>query len=144
MHEMSIAMAVVEQVEQAARRAGATAARAVRLQIGELACVVPDALAFSFELARAGTVLEDAELVVDTVTARARCAPCDVEWAVGMPPDLCCPSCAGARADLLAGRELRVTGVTWADGPAGDRARGAAPGPATPAGAVPTTFSGKG
>lgn len=51
MHEMSIALAVVEQVESADRPTGATTVNSVRLQVGELAGVVPDALAFSFELA---------------------------------------------------------------------------------------------
>ncbi len=122
MHEMSIAMAVVEQVEEAALAAGATAVETVRLQVGELAGVVPEALAFCFELACSGTVLEGAELIAETVLARARCAPCDVEWPVGMPPDLVCPQCGGARAELLAGRELQIIGVRWADGPALARA----------------------
>ena len=87
MHEMSIAMAVVDQVEQAAAEAGGvTAVTSVRLQVGELAGVVPDALSFCFELACAGTVLEGAELVTESVPGRARCEPCADEWAVGMPP----------------------------------------------------------
>jgi hydrogenase nickel incorporation protein HypA/HybF len=133
MHEMSIAMAVVEQVEQAARDAGASAAVRLRLRIGELAGVVPDALAFSFELACADTVLQGAELVVETVPARARCAPCAAEWAVGMPPDLCCPRCAGAGAELLTGRELQIVDVTWADPLAGDPVPAATPAFARPA-----------
>jgi hydrogenase nickel incorporation protein HypA/HybF len=117
MHEMSIALAVVGQVEEAAQTAGAVAVRSVRLQVGELAGVVPDSLAFCFELACAGTVLEGAELVTEPVSARARCEPCADEWAVGMPPDLCCPACGTATAELLAGRELQITGVRWDDGP---------------------------
>ncbi|MFB7499129.1 hydrogenase maturation nickel metallochaperone HypA [Streptomyces sp. NPDC056161] len=117
MHEMSIALAVIEQVAEAAERAGdVTAVRSVRLQVGELAGVVPDALAFSFELACAGTLLEGAELVTEPVPGRARCAPCGHEWAVGMPPRLSCPRCRGASTDLLSGRELRITGVRWEDG----------------------------
>ncbi|MFF7245631.1 hydrogenase maturation nickel metallochaperone HypA [Embleya sp. NPDC008237] len=115
MHEMSIAMAVVEQVEAAAARTGERAALSVRLRVGELAGVVPDALAFAFEVARAETVLCDAELVMETVVGRARCAACAVEWAVGVPPDLCCPKCAGATAELLCGRELQILDVCWAD-----------------------------
>ncbi|MFJ3308900.1 hydrogenase maturation nickel metallochaperone HypA [Streptomyces sp. NPDC086549] len=117
MHEMSIALAVIEQVEEAAERAGdVTAVRSVRLEVGELAGVVPDSLSFCFELACAGTVLEGAELITDTVPGRARCAPCAYEWAVGMPPSLTCPRCDGGTADLLSGRELRVTSVRWDDG----------------------------
>ncbi|WP_030768713.1 hydrogenase maturation nickel metallochaperone HypA [Streptomyces sp. NRRL F-2664] len=124
MHEMSIAMAVVGQVEEAAGAAGARAVTSVRLRVGELAGVVPDALAFCFELACAGTVLAGAELVTESVAARARCATCPGTWAVGMPPELCCPRCGRATdVDLLSGRELEILSVRWEDGPAGTRTR---------------------
>ncbi|MHA5047642.1 hydrogenase maturation nickel metallochaperone HypA [Streptomyces sp. SD15] len=117
MHEMSIALAVIGQVEEAAERTGdVTTVRTVRLQVGELAGVVPDALSFCFELACAGTVLEGAELVTDTVPGRARCGPCAHEWAVGMPPLLSCPRCDGASTELLSGRELQIVSVRWEDG----------------------------
>lgn len=117
MHEMSVALAVVDQVTEAVDRAGTvTAVRTVRLQVGELAGVVPDSLTFCFELACAGTLLEGAELVTEAVQGRARCTPCAHEWAVGMPPRLTCPACGGTRTDLLAGRELQIVEVSWEDG----------------------------
>ncbi|WP_034091550.1 hydrogenase maturation nickel metallochaperone HypA/HybF [Streptacidiphilus albus] len=118
MHEMSIATAVVDQVAEAARAAGATTVTSVRLLVGELAGVVPDSLAFCFELACAGTVLAGAELVPVPVPGRARCGPCAREWAVGMPPDLCCPLCGTAADELVSGRELQIAGVRWHDDPA--------------------------
>ncbi|PBC86782.1 Hydrogenase-3 nickel incorporation protein HypA [Streptomyces sp. 2224.1] len=118
MHEMSIALAVVDQVENAERPTGATTVNSVRLQVGELAGVVPDALAFSFELACAGTVLEGAELITEPVPARARCGPCADTWSVGMPPRLSCPGCGGATTELLSGRELQIIRVCWNDAPA--------------------------
>ncbi|PNE37499.1 MULTISPECIES: hydrogenase maturation nickel metallochaperone HypA [Streptomyces] len=117
MHEMSIALAVIDQVESAVRPAGATAVSNVRLQIGELAGVVPDALAFSFQLACEGTVLAGAELITEPIAARARCAACDRTWPAGMPPRLSCPGCGGARVELLSGRELRIADVSWHDAP---------------------------
>ncbi|MEU8774855.1 hydrogenase maturation nickel metallochaperone HypA [Streptomyces sp. NPDC048606] len=118
MHEMSIAMAVVGQVEEAAGAGGARRVDRVELQVGELAGVVPDSLAFCFELACAGTVLEGAVLVTRPVPARARCGGCAHEWAVGMPPDLCCPGCGRASdVELISGRELRILSVTWEDDP---------------------------
>lgn len=115
MHEMSIAMAVIEQVEQAARSAGATGVHSVHLQVGELAGVVPDALSFGFGLGCEGTLLAGARLVTETVPGRARCLPCADEWAVGMPPDLCCPVCGTAAAELVSGRELQIAGVRFDD-----------------------------
>ncbi|MFJ4771996.1 hydrogenase maturation nickel metallochaperone HypA [Streptomyces uncialis] len=117
MHEMSIAAAVVDQVSSAAADRGATAVTTVRLDVGELAGVVPAALDFCFALVCEGTPLEGARLVTRSIPARARCGPCDTEWSPGIPPDLACPRCGGARAQLLTGRELQIRDVEWADGP---------------------------
>ncbi|MGW8360881.1 hydrogenase maturation nickel metallochaperone HypA/HybF [Streptomyces wedmorensis] len=115
MHEMSLAVAVVDQVEAAATSRGAVGVSRIELDVGELAGVVADALAFCFELACAGTVVEGAELITRTVPGTARCAPCAEDWAVGMPPRLLCPGCGGAADELVSGRELRIREVRWAD-----------------------------
>jgi hydrogenase nickel incorporation protein HypA/HybF len=117
MHEMSVALAVIDQVEQAARADGAHGVTHVRLEIGELAGVVPEALAFCFELACAGTALEGAELITRTVPGTARCADCRTTWEAGMPPQLLCPHCGDAAGDLVSGRELRICEVGLADAP---------------------------
>ncbi|MBW1601927.1 hydrogenase maturation nickel metallochaperone HypA [Streptomyces sp. JJ66] len=116
MHELSIATAVVESAEAAARRHGATCVGSVRLRVGELSGVVPDALRFSFELAAAGTALEGAALEIEDVPARARCATCPGDFPVGSPPDLRCPRCEGSAAELVSGRELELAAVTLPSG----------------------------
>ncbi|MBG0850552.1 hydrogenase maturation nickel metallochaperone HypA [Streptomyces spinoverrucosus] len=115
MHEMSVALSIVDQVERAARSQGMPGVREVHLDIGELSGVVPDALGFCFELACAGTVLEGAELTTRSVPGRASCTPCGRTWVTGMPPDMVCAGCGGAATELVAGRELRITEVHWAD-----------------------------
>ncbi|MFD5448499.1 hydrogenase maturation nickel metallochaperone HypA/HybF [Streptomyces sp. NPDC003470] len=121
MHEMSVALSVVDQVERAARSRGAHGVRHVRVDIGELAGVVPEALGFCFELACAGTVLEGCELLTRPVPGRASCEPCGRDWATGMPPDMVCSRCRGAATGLLTGRELTITEVRWADAPPAHR-----------------------
>jgi hydrogenase nickel incorporation protein HypA/HybF len=111
MHEMSIVTAVLEQVEEVARQHRAVRVRTVRLCVGELAGVVPEALRFSFEVAREGTASNAAELVVDTVAACAHCAPCGADFEVGTPPKLWCPHCDRPATRLLSGRELQITDV---------------------------------
>jgi len=111
MHEMSIAVAMVEQVAEATGKEGSGPVSAVRLQLGELSGVVPDSLHFCFSLACAGTALDGAELLIDHVPGRARCLPCGAQWATGMPPQLCCPQCEGGTAELVSGRELRIVAL---------------------------------
>ncbi|MFC9282441.1 hydrogenase maturation nickel metallochaperone HypA [Streptomyces collinus] len=111
MHELSIATAIVEQAGEIARTDGAGDVSLVTVRVGELAGVVPDALHFAFEVARDGTPLAAAELVVEQVTARAWCEGCAREFAVGMPPFFWCPDCDRPSQDLRSGRELEITGV---------------------------------
>jgi hydrogenase nickel incorporation protein HypA/HybF len=127
-HELSIAVAVVEQVEEAVRDQGRAVA-SLTLRIGELAGVVPEALDFAFALATEGTALAGARLLIDTVEGRGRCEGCGREAPTGMPPVLWCTGC-GATLTLLGGRELEIVRVVLADGPPGAESAGAGPRPA--------------
>ncbi|ELS50914.1 hydrogenase maturation nickel metallochaperone HypA [Streptomyces viridochromogenes] len=111
MHELSIATAIVEQAGELARADGADAVSAVTVRVGELSGVVPEALDFAFEVARDGTALAGARLVVEPVPARAWCEPCAEEFAVGMPPFFWCPACDRPSTALRSGRELEITGI---------------------------------
>lgn len=111
MHELSIATAIVEQADEWARADGAVRVSAVTVRVGELSGVVPDALDFAFEVARDGTALAGARLVVEQVTAHAWCGPCAEEFAVGMPPFFWCPRCDRPSTELRSGRELEITAV---------------------------------
>ncbi|MEU9475913.1 hydrogenase maturation nickel metallochaperone HypA [Streptomyces sp. NPDC048191] len=118
MHELSIATAIVEQAEEIARADGADGVSSVTVRVGELAGVVPDALDFAFEVAREGTALAGARLVVEQVAAQAYCAPCAEEFAVGMPPFFWCPRCDRPSQELRSGRELEITDVVPVPSPA--------------------------
>ncbi|GAA3098986.1 hydrogenase maturation nickel metallochaperone HypA [Streptomyces echinatus] len=111
MHELSIATAIVEQAGEIARADGAGGVSSVTVRVGELAGVVPDALHFAFEVARDGTALAAARLVVEQVPGRAWCGECAEEFAVGMPPFFWCPRCDRPSRELRSGRELEITGV---------------------------------
>lgn len=61
MHELSLTQNIVAIV---ADHAKTRIVRRVRLAVGPLACVEPQALHFCFDLAAAGTVLEGAQLEI--------------------------------------------------------------------------------
>ena len=106
MHELAIAEDVVSSVRERTRdRDG----RVVRLRVGALAGVVPDALDFCFELAAAGTPLEGASLEIVQECGRAHCRTCEADFE--LPDALLLCECGSADVALLSGRELSVTSV---------------------------------
>lgn len=103
MHEMALTQSLVEAVcEHAAGRR----VHSVKLEVGALCAVVPDAMAFCFELATEGTVAEGARLDVDILAGAARCRSCDARFEL-TDPILLCP-CGSADVEVLAGRDLRI------------------------------------
>lgn len=106
MHELAIAESVVSSVLE---RTEEHHVSVVRLRIGRLAGVVPDALMFCFELATAGTPLEGATLEIDHVDGRAQCRSCGDEFGLVDAFLLC--ECGSADVLLLSGSELSVTSV---------------------------------
>lgn len=114
MHELSLATAIVDQV-RAELRADDETVTAIRVRIGALAAVVPEAMCLAFDVATADTALAGAALEMDTVPARARCDICADVFDVGTPPLLWCPHCAAPASTLVSGRELQIVEVRVAE-----------------------------
>jgi hydrogenase nickel incorporation protein HypA/HybF len=112
-HELSLADAVVAIARDHAR--GRRVA-AVDVKIGRLRQVVPDALEFAFELVAAGTEVEGAELRIEHVSVRVRCARCDAESAAPEFP-LACAECGGVDVEVVAGDELLVESLELEEEP---------------------------
>ena len=106
MHELAIIQGVLDIVETEAGKGSARAASRSKLRIGEFTGVVPEALEFSFESAKYGTVSEGASLEIEMVPLRKRCRECDTEK-LGGGIDFLCEKC-GAGMEILSGREMQV------------------------------------
>ncbi len=65
MHELSIAMSILDMAEEEAEKYGGVAVQAIHIKIGALSGVVPQALMAAYELAREQTPLENCRLVVE-------------------------------------------------------------------------------
>jgi hydrogenase nickel incorporation protein HypA/HybF len=106
MHELSIAQAVVAIAARNAGEGGRVTA--VHVRVGRLRQVVPDALAFAFELSALETPVEGAELELEVVPVAGVCRDCGAEGEpAGLP--LACPACGGLRLRIVRGEELVVT-----------------------------------
>ena len=105
MHELSVSSAVVDT---ALRHAAGRRVTVVTVRIGHLRQVVPDSLAFYFELVTRETLCEGARLEQVLVPARLRCGDCAREWD---PEDALFRCTCGGRGEVLAGNELEVESI---------------------------------
>ena len=103
MHELGIADGIVQIC---AERAEDARVIRVRVEIGELTAVLPDALRFCFDVCARGTVVEGAVLEIDETPARAVCGHCAREVVLSRPAGRCACGCANLR--VIAGEELKV------------------------------------
>ena len=111
MHEMSIAQSLVEILQEEMKKAGAQRLRSVRLEVGRMSAIVPDALSFGFEVITAGTHLEGAELIMDSVPLKAVCRACRREFEIEQYA-FYCPFCRSGDIEVLSGQELAVVEIT--------------------------------
>ena len=110
MHELSIALSILDlAAEEAERRGGRVCA--VHLKLGPLAGVVKEALRSAYDLAREGTPLAGAELVVEEVPLVAYCRACAAERTPASVQELCCPACGAPTPEIVGGRELEVVAL---------------------------------
>ena len=110
MHELSIALSILDAVEEEAGRHDGRIA-AVHLKLGPLSGVVKDALVSAFDLAREGTPFAGAELVVVEVPVTSYCPGCATVRTLPSIQDLRCPECGTPIPEVLSGRELEVVAL---------------------------------
>ena len=110
MHEYSIMQSALNEALRQARLAGAARVHAIRLRIGVLSGVVPEALRLAFQALTPGTSAEGALLTIEEVAARFWCATCRREF---VSADLFgqCPDCRNPSGELRAGRELELSSM---------------------------------
>ena len=107
MHELTLSQGIVELALEQAAANGARRVRRVRIAIGALSHVEPEAIDFSFDVVSRGTPAEGARLEIERPPGRAHCIPCDAEVAIASR-DQPCPRCGTHRWVLAGGDELRV------------------------------------
>jgi hydrogenase nickel incorporation protein HypA/HybF len=107
MHELSIAMGIVDAaLEESARRG--VQVTAVHLRLGALSGVVKDALLFSWEVACQDTPLQGSQLVVEDVPVIVFCPQCNDQRTLASVQSFTCPDCGAPTMDVRQGKELEV------------------------------------
>jgi hydrogenase nickel incorporation protein HypA/HybF len=110
MHEVTIMAEALRLAVVAAQSNGAARIVKLRLRIGAMSSVVPEALRFAFDVVCRGTLAEGAVLEIEQVPAACWCASCRAEFECA---DLFgeCPRCHEVSGELRRGRELEIASV---------------------------------
>jgi hydrogenase nickel incorporation protein HypA/HybF len=116
-HELAIANAILAVAEG---HAEGRPVSVVRAKLGRLRQVVPESLAFYFEIAGRGTLCDGAALEWERVPSLLRCGACGAEWDPAPPAAheraeriiaFRCPACAGSDHQVVSGDELIVESI---------------------------------
>ncbi len=111
MHELSIALSIVEMALEAIEKNGGSSAESVYLKLGKLSGVVKEALLFSWELACADTPLEGSRLVIEEVPVTVYCPVCEADKILDSINSFFCPVCKTLTSEIVQGRELELTAL---------------------------------
>jgi len=111
MHELSVALSLIEGIQESAARGAFERVIAVHVRVGALSGIAPDALRFSWKLASEGTLAADSTLHIEDVPLVVFCERCGAERAPRPASGLICPECASACPTILRGRDLQLVSV---------------------------------
>ena len=92
MHELSIAMSIVDVAEEEAERRGVRI-DAVHLKLGALSGVVKEALLSCYEMACDDTQLQGSRLVIEDIPVVIFCPTCQAQRPLSSVQLFCCPEC---------------------------------------------------
>jgi hydrogenase nickel incorporation protein HypA/HybF len=111
MHELSIAMSIVDGALEELAHQGASEATCLHLRIGRLSGVDKDALLFSYEIACQDTALAGSKLVIDDIDVIIHCPACRAERPIKAFPVLTCAQCGAFAESVVHGEELEISGM---------------------------------
>ncbi|MBN1183958.1 MAG: hydrogenase maturation nickel metallochaperone HypA [Bacteroidales bacterium] len=111
MHELSIAVNIVEIAEASALKEGAHNISEITIDVGSQSGVVIEALNMALESAIKDTMLESAKININIIEAAARCLECGARYS---PDDLFtpCPRCNSFQTEITQGKDLKVKSLT--------------------------------
>jgi hydrogenase nickel incorporation protein HypA/HybF len=111
MHELSIALSLVDGVLAEVTRQGDVQVEAVHLKLGVFSGVDKNALEFAYGIACEDTPLQGSRLIIEEVPILMLCPTCGGERTVPSAQQLCCPDCQTPAEEILHGQELEITAL---------------------------------
>ncbi len=110
MHELAICQSLMEQVEGIAIERNAQCVTSIVIAMGPLSGVEVQLLKNAYPIASAGTIAEDAELIIEHLPIKVKCTQCGSE-SDALPNKLICKQCGDWRTTLVSGDEMILMSV---------------------------------
>lgn len=111
MHEMSIAVNILDIVKLELDKNEASKLKSIKLKIGAMAAVEPESLSFCFHAITEGTDMAGAKLDIEEIPIRGKCKNCATEFELDLYFSTPCPRCGEASSELISGRELDIVSM---------------------------------
>lgn len=107
MHELSIAISIIEIAEKEAKAANANSISELVLDIGTQSGIEMYALEAALEMAVMNTSLEKAKIQINQIQAEAKCKDCFEVFTIENIFDPC-PKCGGFYHEIISGKDMKV------------------------------------
>ncbi len=110
MHELSIAMNIIDIVEAEKAKNNAEKIQSIELEVGNLSGVVMEALKFAFDEALKSSSFNDAKIIYQEVKGIAECSACGHRFKTEdyVTP---CPECMHPYSDIIQGKDMRIKSI---------------------------------
>ncbi len=112
MHEVSIALGIVDELMRIAQQNNAKKIVNVKLKIGKMSGLVTDSLKFAFDAVKLEhPLLSSAEILINEVPLIYQCNDCGKNFDT---EDICfpsCPNCESYNLKLISGEEQHIENV---------------------------------
>lgn len=114
MHEFSIAVSIIESVEKEAASNNASSVTEITLDIGTMSGVEYYALDTALEMAKKGTIIDKANIIVNKIQAKAVCLECGNNFEISSITDNC-TKCGNLFSNIISGKELKIKSIVIED-----------------------------
>lgn len=111
MHEVSIAVNILEIVEAELIKNNGHKVNRLHLEVGAISGVVVESLQFALDASRPDGVIKETDIVIDEIAAIVKCRSCGHKFEAD-DYYVVCPKCQDMQLDFLSGRDLKIKSIS--------------------------------
>jgi len=115
MHELSLALNILDIASDESEARGGTDVKAIHIRLGPVSGVVKEALVSAFGLARESSPFSDCRLVIEDVPVCIDCPACEAECTAESIQVMRCSECSTPAARVISGDEMEITAMEIED-----------------------------